>query len=360
MKNFLRPAAAAVLLLTAVSCEDFLSSGEKNGGKAGTLAWQFDPVTKAAEAFPDTNQFLLSIADAQGNSVYDGRYGDSPEVITVREGSYTIAVRSTDFSAPRFDAPLYGDTRVAIVKAGATTRVSLACTMLNSGLRLKVSPSFFQAYPAGALTLSSADGELGYDYDEERIAYFLPGDVTLLLRNGEASTPLFVRRLEAREILTVGLTVPEDGSSPGMTGAGVSISVDTAKVWQSEVWSPEQGGPGSSKESAMDVTRARAAAGATGVWVYGYIVGGDLSSTGSRMNTGPAFEKDTHLAIAVRSSVTDKASCLSVELPKGAVRDALNLKDHPEMLGRQVFLKGDLVTAYFGIPGLKNVKEFSE
>lgn len=360
MKNFLTQAAAAVLLFAAVGCEDFLSSGAKGGGKTGSLSWRFIPVTKATEAFPDTNQFLLSIADAQGNSVYDGKYGDSPEVVTVREGSYTVSVRSIDFRAPRFEAPLYGDTQVALVRAGATTRVSLACTMLNSGIRLNVSPSFFRAYPAGSLTLSSADGELGYDYDEERTAYFLPGDVTLLLRSGEASTPLFVRRLEAREVLSVGLTMPEDGSSPGTTGAHVSISVDTAKVWQSEVWTPEQDGLGGSRETAMDVTRARAAAGATGVWVYGYIVGGDLSSTGSKMNTGPAFEKDTHLAIAVRSSVTDKASCLSVELPKGAVRDALNLKDHPEMLGRQVFLKGDLVSAYFGIPGLKNVKEFSE
>ena len=359
MKDFLTPAAAAVLLLAAVSCEDFLSHGMP-GGKTGALALHFTPVTKTAEAFPDTNRFLLSVADAQGNSVYDGLYGASPEVISVREGNYTVSVRSLDFLSPRFDAPLYGDTQIAIVKAGATTRVALACTMLNSGIRLKVSPTFFQAYPSGTLTLSSPDGELGYDYDEDRIAYFLPGDVTLLLRHGEASTPLFVRRLEAREILTVGLNVPDDNSSPGTTGTDVRIAVDTAKVWQNEEWSPDAGGLGGSRDTALDVNRARSAAGATGVWVYGYIVGGDLSSSGSKMNTGPTFEKDTHLAIAVRSSVTEKASCLSVELPKGPVREALNLKDHPEMLGRQVFLKGDLVSAYFGIPGLKNVKEFDE
>ena len=359
MRNFLIPTAAAVILLAAVSCDDFLSHGQA-GGKTGTLSWRFRAATKAAEAFPDTNQFLLHIADAGGNTVYDGPYGASPEVITVREGSYTVSVRSLDFQPPCFDAPLYGDTQVAIVKAGATTRVALACTMLNCGLRLKVSPSFFQAYPAGALTLSSPDGELGYDYDEERTAYFRPGDVTLLLRVGETASPLFVRRLEAREILTVSLTVPENNSIPGVTGADVRIAVDTAKVWQSEEWSPEANGLGTSRETALDVSRARAAAGATGVWVYGYIVGGDLTSSGSKMNTGPTFEKDTHLAIAIRSSVTDKASCLSVELPKGPIREALNLKDHPERLGRQIFLKGDLVSSYFGIPGLKNVKEFDE
>ena len=359
MKSFLIPTAAAVLLFTAVSCDDFLSRG-MSGGKQGTLSWQFGPVTRAAESFPDTNQFLLSVTDAQGTSVYEGPYGASPEVMTVREGNYTITVRSLDFQAPSFDAPLYGDTRVAIVKAGATTRVALACSLLNCGVRLRVSPEFFRAYPSGTLTLSSPDGELGYDYDEDRIAFFQPGDVTLLLRDGESVSPLFVRRLEAREILTVALNAPEGSSSPGITGADVRISVDTSKVWQNEVWSPAGEGLGSTRETALDVNRARAAAGATGVWVYGYIVGGDLSSSGSKMNTGPTFEKDTHFAIALRSSVTEKASCLSVELPKGAVRSALNLKDHPEMLGRQIFLKGDLVPAYFGIPGLKNVKEFSE
>ena len=92
----------------------------------------------------------------------------------------------------------------------------------------------------------------------------------------------------------------------------------------------------------------------------GYIVGGDLTSTGSKMNTGPAFTKDTHIAIAARASVTDKSSCLSVELPKGEIRDALNLLDNPGMLGRLVYLKGDIVASYYGIPGLKNVKEFCE
>ena len=42
----------------------------------------------------------------------------------------------------------------------------------------------------------------------------------------------------------------------------------------------------------------------------------------------------------------------------GDVLDALNLVDHEENLGRQVFLKGDIVEAYYGIPGLQNITEF--
>jgi hypothetical protein len=48
-----------------------------------------------------------------------------------------------------------------------------------------------------------------------------------------------------------------------------------------------------------------------------------------------------------------------VELKKGAARDALNLVDNPQVLGHTVWLKGDLVESYYGIPGLKNVTEFA-
>ena len=93
-------------------------------------------------------------------------------------------------------------------------------------------------------------------------------------------------------------------------------------------------------------------------WVCGYIVGGDLSATGSKVNTGPTFKKNTHLAIAARASVTEKASCLSVELPKGGIRDALNLVSHPGLIGRQVYVRGDVVASYFGTSGLKSTSDF--
>ena len=54
---------------------------------------------------------------------------------------------------------------------------------------------------------------------------------------------------------------------------------------------------------------------------------------------------------------TDVAKMIPVQLPKGAARDALNLKDHPENKGKLVVVKGNL-TAYFGASGLKNVKEY--
>jgi hypothetical protein len=47
-----------------------------------------------------------------------------------------------------------------------------------------------------------------------------------------------------------------------------------------------------------------------------------------------------------------------VELPKGKVRDALNLVDHPNLIGKRVYVKGDLVAGYFGTRGLKNTNDY--
>ena len=107
----------------------------------------------------------------------------------------------------------------------------------------------------------------------------------------------------------------------------------------------------------MSVSDASSHIGEDEIWVYGYIVGGDLSTAGTTVKTSK-LTKATHLAIAARSSVTAKASCVSVELPKGPVRDALNLVDHPDLIGSRVYLKGSVVASYFGTTGLKGVTDY--
>ena len=54
----------------------------------------------------------------------------------------------------------------------------------------------------------------------------------------------------------------------------------------------------------------------------------------------------------------DRSACLSVNLPSGRVRDALNLVDNQSLLGRKVCIKGNIVEAYYGIPGLKGIVDF--
>ena len=84
-------------------------------------------------------------------------------------------------------------------------------------------------------------------------------------------------------------------------------------------------------------------------------MGGNLSSSATGIRFEPPFTSDTNLAIADTVTVVLKSSCLSVQLPSGELRETANLVDHPQLLGTRVYILGDIVEAYYGIPGLKNV-----
>ena len=88
----------------------------------------------------------------------------------------------------------------------------------------------------------------------------------------------------------------------------------------------------------------------------GYIVG--VATNTGKIAFDPPFTKNTNLVLGTKASTTDKDRCLSVELRAGELRDALNLQDHPDLQGRKVYIKGDLVSAYYGIPGLKAPTEY--
>ena len=359
----------ALLPLVAVlgACDDF---GLRSGGQ-GELRWIIEGTgadTRASSAeIPDTNDFILKVTDAQGKILYEGAYGESPESLLVNAGSYTVAVHSIEFTTPGFSRPVYGDEQVVVVKAGATVTVRLNCVLENSGVRLQVAPDFLTSYPDGVLFLKSGDTRLMYGYAERRIAYFKPGPISLILNNRGADETLLTRTLDARTILTLNISAPHGGTA---ATSSITVAVDTAKIWHSESYVIGGGGsgsggtgsggyddPGTDLDNVYSVAQAPNHIGEDEIWVYGYIVGGDLSSAGTTVKTSK-FTKATHLAIASRSSVTTKASCIAVELPKGPIRDALNLVDHPDLVGTRVYLKGSLVASYFGTTGLKSVSDY--
>lgn len=350
MKKILILFSAAASLVGAASCQELMQSF----GRQGILQIRFAdgtvPATKAA--FPDTNDFILTITDSKGNSVFDGKYGAVDENLKLDEGTYTVSARSCDFSSPLFDTPQYGDTQVAAIKAGKTTVVTLACVQMNAGIRLIIDPGFLTAYPNAVLYLKASSGRLMYSYSERRIAFFLPGTVNLDMVDGGSERTVFTTRLEPQQILTLGVVAGSEA-----TKGGVRVQVDTSRNWTSDSFVlGGGGGSGSATSAAYNVEEARQHTGDEDVWVYGYIVGGDLSS--SKCSFSPPFSSRTNIVIANKTSVTEKSLCLSVQLAKGSIRDALNLVDHPELVGSQVYLKGDIVESYYGIPGIQNISEY--
>jgi predicted extracellular nuclease len=110
---------------------------------------------------------------------------------------------------------------------------------------------------------------------------------------------------------------------------------------------------------AITVGEAIANNSGTDIPVEGYIVGVVKGGSGASISyqfEGP-FTVNTNLALADSPNETDKTKILPVQLPSNAVRTDLNLKDHPDLVGKKVQITGDLA-AYFSVPGHKNADSY--
>jgi len=108
----------------------------------------------------------------------------------------------------------------------------------------------------------------------------------------------------------------------------------------------------STKETPLSVAQAKTAGGNN--YVKGYIVG---YVDGAKLDTGSQFSvpssAETEVIIADSPEETDPANVLPVQLPVGAVRDAVELSKNPGNLKKEVLLYGSLET-YFGTIGMKS------
>lgn len=327
--------------------------------KKGELRISFadDQPTKITGQIPDTSDFLITVTGPDGEMIYDGAYGDSPESMMVEAGSYTIYVRSCEFTKPAFDSPQYGDEQCVVVPSGGVTDVKLTCVQMNAGVRLRIDESFLYNCPDAVLFLKSAEGKLMYSYSEDRIAYFLPGSVSLMMSENGKDEILFTRNLQSRSILEI--SVSAAGTQGNQSSENIRVAVDTTRNWTSEsyvIGGGDGSGKGDGVGNALTVSQALDSIGEEGVWVSGYVVGGDLTQASASFE-GP-FSSRTNIVLGPRSSTDDRGSCLAVSLPSGNIRDALNLVDNPHLLGRKVCIKGNIVEAYYGIPGLKELVDF--
>lgn len=343
--------------LLVAAC-DVIGSDDLGKGEL-RVSFAHGAVTRNVSEIPDTGEFILSITDSKGGTVYSGKYEACPEVLEVPSGNYMVKVLSHEFKKPAFSSPQFGDEQCVSVPAGGVADVRLMCEQVNCGVRLDVSPDFLTAYPDGVLFLKSSDGKLMYGYSEKRYAYFQPGNVSLVLSSGGSDEVLMTRDMQMRQMLILKVNVARapDASDPQTQYANVSVAVDTTRKWITDTY--EIGGEntgGTSSAEAMTVAQARNSAGADNVWVSGYIVGGDLTS--SSASFAAPFESRTNLVIGPKSTTSNRSSCLSVQLQAGDVREVLNLVDNPSNHGRRVLLKGNLVESYYGIPGIKNITDF--
>lgn len=105
------------------------------------------------------------------------------------------------------------------------------------------------------------------------------------------------------------------------------------------------------------VADAKIAATGTNVFVKAFIVGyvPDKALNEAIFGDAASAEKaPTNILVAASADETNVTNCMPIQLPPGAIRTALNLKDNPGNLKQEVILCGNIEN-YFGATGLKSV-----
>ena len=97
-------------------------------------------------------------------------------------------------------------------------------------------------------------------------------------------------------------------------------------------------------------------------WVKGYIVGRVDGQAYSPIFSATAVDETTavsasNIVLGPTADTADKNLCIPVQLPTGDIRTALNLKDNPENLGKEVTVYGNIYK-YFSVPAVKNTSDY--
>lgn len=93
-------------------------------------------------------------------------------------------------------------------------------------------------------------------------------------------------------------------------------------------------------------------------WVTGYIVGYTQTTDNFTLNAQSAvFSAEgaprIQLLLAGTPDERDWGNCMTVQLSSNTVRDEVSLASHPENLGKQVTLRGEVGASYYGVKGLR-------
>ena len=347
--------ATVITICAAVGC-GLEGRGDKDAVLLLSIRQENTFATKAAGApMPDTNQFILQIKNAAGEYVYNGVYGSKPAKISVPAGSYDLSLVSQQFTAPAWETPVYGDAVNIVVASGETVSVAFLCKMVNAGVKIKMTERYVAKYP-GDLTISQEKGHLNYTSSEGRFGFFEAGNASFSAVATDGSRQsLFSKQLTEGQMLTLTL----DASTLD-SGSSITVKLDTTATYLSQMIIVDQyqesTGDGLTWNTAYSVAEA-ALHPEELVWVWGYIVGGDLTTSG--INYEAPFSKNSNMAIAASASCRNRPDCVSVELASGSdIRESVNLVDHPDKLGSKIYIQGTIKESYFGLTGIKGVKDF--
>lgn len=163
MKKIFYSIFAAVAMFTACNEEVITDGTGSLNLKIGEVS---DKYMTKADAI-DKDEFYVTLTDWNGNVVEsDGvtyrniLYKNLPDEISgLPSGPYTISVSShEEIPAASFDTPVYGGSTDFTVKTGATTPVTVRCTVQNVKVTINPSAGFLSELTSYTITVTNEDG----------------------------------------------------------------------------------------------------------------------------------------------------------------------------------------------------------
>ena len=91
-----------------------------------------------------------------------------------------------------------------------------------------------------------------------------------------------------------------------------------------------------------------------GVYIKAYIIGSAPGKDFTTLTFTTEGASGTNIGIAANATESNASNCIPVQLPKGVVRDGVNLSANPGNFKQEIILYGD-IDKYFGMVGIKNV-----
>ncbi len=163
MKKIFYSIFAAAVMLTACN-EEVVTDG--TGSLSLKIGEVSDRYMTKADAI-STDEFYVTLTDWTGNAVvsegvtYENvPYKNLPdEIAGLPSGPYTISVSShAETPAAAFDTPVYGGSTDFTVKTGATTPVTIRCTVQNVKVTINPTAGFLSELTTYTITVTNENG----------------------------------------------------------------------------------------------------------------------------------------------------------------------------------------------------------
>lgn len=101
--------------------------------------------------------------------------------LEIKPGQYTFTATPTNKRVPLFEKPIYSGSSTFSVSAANVSTLNLALKQVNFGLGISYSDKFKKTCTGYSCTVSSPDGSLTFQPNEERLGYFYRGPLVVTI-----------------------------------------------------------------------------------------------------------------------------------------------------------------------------------